>query len=276
MKIQRWRCYRVNLSARFSGGDAKFISRSSRRFLKLWQLTAAQLYYSAIPMFTWKRLEMQMRMNLKICWHRLTCGSMFRIQHTAGGCLDLVITQSEVKVMDPLVSNIGFSDHCLVTCQLLVNLLEVDPIPVEGRKWKGFSVKSSTSDLSKSALWGELSWTLSASVDELFDRYSCEMSNLLNLHAPRCWKCRKKHLLTPWIYDGCTAFKRSTHRLKKKYRRTRQDDDRKEWIASLKKQLVYFRKKEQLYWSARICRKCWCLLQSIRLYVKTDLPTVMT
>ena len=62
--------------------------------------------------------------------------------HTAGGCIDLIITQSEVKVTDPLVSNIGFSFHCLVTCQLLVNLPEVDPIPVEGRKWKGVFVES--------------------------------------------------------------------------------------------------------------------------------------
>ena len=31
--------------------------------------------------------------------------------HTVGGCLHLVITQSEVKVTDPLVSNNGFSDH---------------------------------------------------------------------------------------------------------------------------------------------------------------------
>ena len=116
--------------------------------------------------------------------------------HTARGCLDLVITQSEVKVTDTMVSNIGFSDHCLVTCQLLVNLSEVDPIPVESRKWKGFSVESFKSDLSKSALCGDLNWTLSASVNELFDRYSYEMSTLLNLHAPRSRKRRKKHLLT--------------------------------------------------------------------------------
>ena len=165
--------------------------------------------------------------------------------------------------MDPLVSNIGFSDHCLVTCQLLVNLPEVDLMPVEGHKWKGFSVESFKSGLSKSALCGDFSWTLSASVDELFDRYSYEMSTLLNFHAPRCRKRRKKHLLTPWFDDGCTAFKRSTRRLEKKYQRTRQDDDRKEWIASLEKQSVYFCKKEQLYWSAHTTsnssssRKLW-------------------
>ena len=50
--------------------------------------------------------------------------------HIAGGCIDFVITQSDVKVTNPLVANIAFSDHCLVTRQLLVNLPEVYPIPV--------------------------------------------------------------------------------------------------------------------------------------------------
>ena len=85
------------------------------------------------------------------------CHHVQNATHTAGGCLDLVITQLEVKVTDPLVSNIGFSDHCLVTCRLLVNLPEVDSIPVEGRKWKEFSVESFKLDLSKSALCGDLS-----------------------------------------------------------------------------------------------------------------------
>ena len=53
------------------------------------------------------------------------CQHVQDAKHIAGGCLDLIITQSEVKVTDPLVSNIGYSDNCLVTCQLLVNLPEV-------------------------------------------------------------------------------------------------------------------------------------------------------
>ena len=117
---------------------------------------------------------------------------------------------------------------------------------------EGVSVENFKSDLSKSALCGDLSRTLLASVDELFDRYSYEMSTLVDLHATRCRKRRKKHLLTPWFDDECTAFKRSTRRLEKKYQRTRQDDERKEWIASLKRQSVYFLKKEQRCWSARI------------------------
>ena len=101
--------------------------------------------------------------NLKICWHRLTCASMFRMQHThtVGGWFDLVFSQSEVKVTGPLILNISFSDHCLVTCQLLVNLPDVDPVPVEGRKWKAFSAESFKSDLSKTApCAGKKNWYL--------------------------------------------------------------------------------------------------------------------
>ena len=76
-----------------------------------------------------------------------------------------------------------------------------------------FSVDKFKSDLSKSILCGDLDWTTSVSVDDLFDRYAAELTNLLDKHAPRCVKKRKKHILTLCFDDECNAFKRSARRL---------------------------------------------------------------
>ena len=149
-----------------------------------------------------------------------------------------------LKVTDSFVSNIGFSDHCLVMYQL-VNLQMWTPFQLKVVNWRGFRWRvSSRTCLNQHYVM--TSWTISASVNKPFDRYLYEMSTLLDFHASPCRKRRKKHMLTPWFDDECTAFKRSNHWLEKKYRRTRQDDDRKKWMASLKKQVVYFCKKEQL------------------------------
>ena len=90
------------------------------------------------------------------------------------------------------------------------------------------------------------------SVDDMFDRYAAELTTLIDKHAPRCINKRKKHILTPWFDDECTAFKCSARRLERKYKKTKDPDDRKEWIIRLKEQMKCFRWKEQIYWSNRI------------------------
>ena len=180
--------------------------------------------------------------------------------HIASGCLDLVNTQSPVKVTDPLVSDIGFSGHFLVTCQLLVNLLEVDPITVEGRKWKGFSVKSFKSNLSKSAQCGDLSWTLSASVNELFDRYSYEISKL-SIHL--AVGSVERSICS---YHGSTMDAQISDVLLIDWRRNIGEPGKmmteSNGLQALKSSRFIFTRK-QLYWSARIksnsssSRKLW-------------------
>ena len=112
----------------------------------------------------------------------------------------------EFTVGDPVVTVTGFSDRSLVNCNLPVRIPNATPIPVEIRKWKGLSIDNVKSDLTKSILYGDLDWTTSVSVDELFDRYAAELTTLLDKHPPHCIKKRKKHILTPWFDDKCTAF----------------------------------------------------------------------
>ena len=155
--------------------------------------------------------------------------------HTAGGWLDLVITQSEVKVMGPLVSNIDFSDHWLVNCQLLVNLSDAVPIPVEVRKLKGFSVESFKSDL----------WRLELDSSSFCWRIIWQILVWdVNFALPPCTSS-KEAPAQPMYDDECTDFKLSTCELKKKYQGTWHDDNRKEWITSLKSRWSIFARKRR-------------------------------
>ena len=72
------------------------------------------------------------------------CQHVQDASYIAGGCLYLVIAQSEVKVTNSLVSNIGFSNHCLVTCQLLANLSDGDPFQFKVVHGRGFQLRVSS------------------------------------------------------------------------------------------------------------------------------------
>ena len=75
--------------------------------------------------------------------------------------------------------------------------------PVKRRRWKQFSNYEFKADLPNTVLCQDLSWTSSASVNELIDRYSAELSALLNIHDPRYIKKRQRHVLTPWFDTEC-------------------------------------------------------------------------
>ena len=47
--------------------------------------------------------------------------------HNHGGCLDVVITRSDFAVFDVMVTEVSFSDHCLMTCHLPA----IPPVAVE-------------------------------------------------------------------------------------------------------------------------------------------------
>ena len=110
--------------------------------------------------------------------------------HNASGCIDLIFTRSECRVIRVTVLEVGLFDHCLVTC-VPVRRPEITATPIEDRRWKQFSIGVFKADLANTVLCRDLSWTSSASIDELFDRYSAELSALLDIHAPRYIKKRK-------------------------------------------------------------------------------------
>ena len=88
--------------------------------------------------------------------------------HNDGGCINLIYTRSACRVTMVTVTEVGLSDHYLVTYCVPVRRPEIRATLIDGRRWKQFSA-----DLGNTALCKDLSWMLSALTDELFDRYSC-------------------------------------------------------------------------------------------------------
>jgi len=180
------------------------------------------------------------------------CQCVQQSTHSAGGLLDVIITRHSDSVKDVTVTEIGVSDHALITGRLPVSHCFVEPVPVEGRKWNGFSIENFRADLLNSVLCSDIKWTKAVSVEELFNTYNNEMTAILDRHAPRYTRKRKKRKLTPWFDDDCRQMKRKVRVLERRYRKSRDSADRLAWVTKLKEQSAFYRSKECSYWSSRI------------------------
>jgi hypothetical protein len=172
--------------------------------------------------------------------------------HTAGGILDVIIARNNESVVNITVSESGISDHCLITGRLLIQTNRCDSIPIESRKWNNFSIDAFREDLLNSAMCDDLEWTKSASVDELFCVYNNELVVLLDKHAPRYVRKRKRRLMTPWFDDDCRRIKRKGRILERLYRKSHDPCDRLRWVKQLQEQARFYQDKERCYWSNRI------------------------
>ena len=180
------------------------------------------------------------------------CQNVSEPTHIAGGWLDVIITRNSEKRADICVTETGFSDHFLVSCRLLLDVASSQNFPVEGRKWTNFSLVSFGTDLAQSILCGDINWTKSSSVDELFAIYNNVLTNLIDKHAPRYTRKRKHRILSPWFDDECRQMKRSVRRLERRYRKSKCAPDRLDWIKKLQESASLYRNKESQYWSSRI------------------------
>ena len=133
-----------------------------------------------------------------------------------------------------------------------MQLHNADCDPVEGRKWNNFSVDDFRSDLMESVLCKDMEWTVNVSVDELFTIYSNTLTDILDKHAPRYVRKRKKRVLTPWFDAECRQMKRRVRVLERKYRKSRDPADRLAWVTKLQEQTHFHQNNERLYWSTRI------------------------
>jgi len=174
--------------------------------------------------------------------------------HKYGGRLDVIIARSDEVVNEIKVIETGISDHSMLVCQHKIPINNTsDFVPLEGRKWNNFILDDFRNDLRASRLFTcDEVWMRDASVDDLFEIYNHDLTALIDKHAPRYIRKRKPRLLSPWYDNECRMFKRNVRRLERKYRKSKNSSDRKDWILKLKEQAVFFRQKERDYWLIRI------------------------
>ena len=107
-------------------------------------------------------------------------------------------------------------------------------------------------DLANGVLCRDIDWINSVSTDELFNVYNLEMTALLDRHAPRYTRKRKRRLLTPWFDDDCRQMKHRLRILERRYRKSHDPSDRLVWVKKLQEQARFYQEKERCYWSCRI------------------------
>jgi len=181
------------------------------------------------------------------------CQQVTEPTHQDGGLLDVIVTRCSDRVTEIVLTEGGISDHRLISFRLPVTVLSSEYVQPEGRKWNDFSIDAFRDDLSASVLCCcDIDWMQQQTIDELFDIYNNELTKLLDKHAPRYNRKRKRRVLSPWFDSECRMQKRNVRRLERRYRKSRQPADRLAWVQKLKEQSAFYRQKECAYWSDRI------------------------
>jgi len=72
-----------------------------------------------------------------------------------------------------------------------------------------------------------------ATVDELFDTYDCTLTNVADQFAPERTVTPRLRPLCPWFdAEWCRAIRRNCRRLERRYRRTRDAQDKAAYVAT--------------------------------------------
>lgn len=199
--------------------------------------------------------------------------------HRDGHTLDVVVTRSDLSLptVDVRPSN-EFSDHSLILFQLPLPRPPLQYVDVSTRAWKKFDGENFRADLLDSQLCVLPESVKSASVDELMDVYDCTMSTLLDKYAPRRVVRKRHQPATPWFDSDCAAAKRKARMFERRYRRTRSNADRREWIREVRLKQRLYAKKQNSFWEDKIAnsqgkpQKLWANLSAVLRRQKTTPP----
>ncbi len=190
--------------------------------------------------------------------------------HACGHTLDLVITQqgcipSRVSVDPPV-----FSDHGLVTWDLV--LPRPPPAALQLRVVR--RLNSINSDVMANVVRSSLICTdtlhlVNTSVVDLCVLYDSELRHILDDMAPPVAVLMSHRMSSPWFDAECRACRRRTRALERRFRRSRLPADQLAWSTALDDKRALFTLKEQTYWARKLhdcagnSRQLWRCLNSI-------------
>jgi hypothetical protein len=151
-------------------------------------------------------------------------------------------------------------------------------VDVSTRAWKKFDEKKFRAELLDSQLCVLSESVENVSVDELMDMYDCTLSTLLDKYAPRRVVRKRHQPTTPWSENDCAAAKRKARMFERRYRRTRSNADRREWISQIRLKQRLYAKKQNSFWEDKIVssqgkpQKLWANLSAVLRRRKIDPP----
>ena len=188
-----------------------------------------------------------------------------------GHTLDVVVSKSDLPAPIIEVTPPGeISDHSLILFQLPLPRPPLHyNINVATRAWRGFNEDEFRTDLLRSKLCSPAETHVGLTVDDLQDMYDNTLRQLLDKHAPSRSSRRRVSPLTPWFDAECSASKRKSRMLERRYRRTRSKMDRLEWLSQQRRKHPLYHAKQNSYWEAKITesrgnpKKLWKNLASL-------------
>ena len=135
--------------------------------------------------------------------------------HRSGSLLDHVITPESAFPPDVLITDVGLSDHMLLSWS--INMTPPSPtyVTITRRKWQHFDAGAFLAELSKSELCAdsEPATDISADVDHLAAMFNSEIIGLLGKHAPVAEFTVRERAHQPWFDSECREARRKARRL---------------------------------------------------------------
>src|SRR6218665_2356841 len=128
--------------------------------------------------------------------------------HRGGGLLDHVITSDSASPPDVLVTDVGLSDHMLLSWSINMTLPSPTYVTITRRKWQHFDLAAFLADLSKSDLCAISDPLTDASADHLADAFDSVIAGLLDEHAPVSEFTLRERFHQPWFDNECREARR--------------------------------------------------------------------
>ena len=147
--------------------------------------------------------------------------------HRAGNTLDHILTPEDgVTITDVVVTDVGISDHFLVTCRIAAS---IDRPPIERstfRNWKRLDKNKFEEKLRSSAVYMQPATTAEAFAVQLEECVTAILDELI----PWCTSTKRRQKPeSRWLSDEAVAAKRKRRRLERKWKKTEDESVRKEY-----------------------------------------------
>src|SRR6218665_3003569 len=122
------------------------------------------------------------------------------------------------------------------------------------RGWKAFDSQAFSSALRHSLLSIPTETLDLLTLDQLFDLYSTATTSLLDSMLPRHPVKSRIGLKSVWFDAECRKVRRRVRCAERRFRRTKDHDDRLSWIAFLRSLHRLYHRKEAAYWENLVAR----------------------
>ena len=141
---------------------------------------------------------------------------MTRATHTHDGILDVIVTRSDDSPSSLSVTEVGLSDHYLVTWSLNVRRTSVPAyVTSERRLWKNFDTDAFHDTLSKLSLCSRIAAT-AVDCDAMAEQCNEVITTILDDVVPLTKTTYRVRRSDPWYDDQCRSAKRTARLLERR------------------------------------------------------------